>query len=86
MVVIDGSVNALFNAISDFRTNAGVPVAKLVLLTADPLEQARHLRADALLSTPVRAKILREKLCKLTAGAAVQVLIPPMMAMKPSLK
>ena len=71
MVVIDGSVKALFKAIADFHAHAGVPLAKLVLLSADSLEQTRNLRADAILSTPVRAKILCEKLCELAPGAAV---------------
>ncbi len=73
IVVIDGSVNALLQPISDFRAHAGVPVAKLVLLSADSLEQARHLRADAILPTPVRAKILCEKLCELVSGAALPI-------------
>ena len=68
MVIVDGSANALFRAISDFRAYAGVPRPKLVLLSADSLEQTKHLRADAVLSTPVRAKVLCEKLCELVAG------------------
>ena len=72
MVIIDGSVNALFKAISDFRSHAGAPLPRLVLLSADSLEQANHLRADAILPTPVRAKILCETLCGLVAGATVQ--------------
>jgi two-component system sensor histidine kinase/response regulator len=72
MVIVDGSVNALFKAIADFRTYAGVPLPKLVLLSADSLEQTKHLQADATLSTPVRAKILCETLCRLVPGSGVQ--------------
>jgi CheY-like chemotaxis protein len=72
LVILDGSVNALFKAISDFRACVGVPVPRLVLLSADSLEQTKHLQADAILSTPVRAKILCEKLCELVPGARVQ--------------
>ncbi len=72
MVVIDGSAQVLFKAVSEFRAHAGVPVPKLVLLSADSFDQVRHLRADATLSTPVRAKILCEKLCEYAAGSATQ--------------
>ena len=72
MVVIDGSPSALFKAMAEFRENAGAPVPKLVLLSADTVDQVRHLHADAILSTPVRAKILCEKLCELAPGAALQ--------------
>ena len=76
LVIVDGSVNALFKATADFRASAGVPLAKLVFLSADSLQQAKHLRADSILSTPVRAKILFEKLCELTLQAKVLPLAP----------
>jgi two-component system sensor histidine kinase/response regulator len=68
LVIIDGSVNDLFKATADFRNCAGIPFSKLVFLSADSLQQAKHLKADAILSTPVRAKILFETLCELTLG------------------
>ena len=71
MVIVDGNVSALFKATAEFRHCAGVPVSKLVLLSADPLQKAKHLKADAILSTPVRSKILFEKLSELTQGANV---------------
>ncbi len=74
MVIVDGSINALFKAISEVRKYAGVPAPKLVLLSADPLEQAKHLRADAILATPVRSQVLCQKLCELVQEAGAQPL------------
>ena len=68
LVIIDGSVNDLFKATADFRNCAGIPFSKLVFLSADSLQHAKHLKADAILSTPVRSKILFETLCELTLG------------------
>jgi two-component system, sensor histidine kinase and response regulator len=76
IVIVDASLNALFGVVSDFRSYAGTPSPKLVLLTSD-LEQANHLVADAVLSTPVRARTLGEKLCDLVPGASGQPLPPP---------
>jgi len=76
VVIVDGSVNALFKAAADFRTCAGVPLAKLVLLSADSLQQAKHLKANVILSTPVRANILFEKLCELTLETKALLLAP----------
>ena len=68
LVIVDGSVNALFKATADFREHAGVPKPKLVLISADFLEQAKHLKADAIVSTPIRAKTIRQKLAELLPG------------------
>ncbi len=77
IVIVDAGLNALSGALSNFRSYAGTPPPKLVLLTSDSLEQANHLVADAVLSTPVRAKTLGEKLCDLVPGASGQPLAHP---------
>ncbi len=69
LVIIDGSVNDLFKATAHFRNSTGITFSKLVFLSADSLQQAKHLKADAILPTPVRAKILFETLCELTLAA-----------------
>jgi CheY-like chemotaxis protein len=80
IVIIDGNVNALFKASHVFRSHVGVPMPKLVLLSADSLEQAKHLKCDAILATPVRAKTLGAKLCELVQGAHLPEASPPSVA------
>jgi PAS domain S-box-containing protein len=77
VVIVDGSVNALAGVMSAVRPNAGMGLPKLVLFNSDPLEKAKELVADAVLSTPVRAKVFKEKLCEMLRGAQVPALPGP---------
>jgi PAS domain S-box-containing protein len=76
-VVLDGTVDVLSEVIRAIRSKFGPLTPKLVLLSSDPWEKTRELMADAVLSTPVRAKILYEKLCELTPGGRAPALPGP---------
>jgi CheY-like chemotaxis protein len=65
LVVAGGVCESLAQAVSSFQANAGRMPPKLLLLTSDPPEKARGLPADAVLATPVRAKVLSAKLREL---------------------
>jgi CheY-like chemotaxis protein len=85
MVIVDGTMEALSGVIRTVRSNHGSAPPKLVLLSSDPLEKTRELVADAVLPTPVRAKVLWEKLCELAPGAQVPSLPVPAVSTKPPL-
>lgn len=70
MVIIDAGINALATFVADLRLAVGTPLPKIVFLTPDSLEKANELGADAVLSTPVRAKSLGETLGQLVAGTS----------------
>jgi PAS domain S-box-containing protein len=64
-VIVDDTVDSLSAVIRAVRSNHGSVPPKLILLSSDPLEKTKDLVADAVLPTPVRAKVLWEKLCEL---------------------
>ena len=72
MVIVEGSIDALTAVIQTVRSSVGPPTPRLVLLSSEPLEKTRELVADAVLSTPIRAKVFWEKLCELVPSAPVR--------------
>jgi two-component system sensor histidine kinase/response regulator len=77
IVIINGDHNTLLAMSSAVRSHGGAGAPKLVFLVSDPLEKTRELVADAVFSTPLRARVFYEKLCELTAGARLQSLSGP---------
>jgi PAS domain S-box-containing protein len=84
MLIVDGPRDALLEVIRTVRTNGSAP-PKLILLSSDPLEKTRELVADAVLPTPVRARVLWEKLCELAPGVHVMPLPQPVSSRVPAL-
>jgi len=74
MVIADGSYEALHEAVIEFSLSAGGVPPKLVLLTSDSAQKAKALPADAVLKTPVRAKVLWDKLRELLPNPAKPML------------
>ena len=64
--------------------NTGSPRPKLVLLSIDQWEHARDLAADAVLSAPSRASVLRAKLIDLVRGDPAELVLPPDQQITPS--
>jgi CheY-like chemotaxis protein len=80
MVIIDGPIDALSAALRAVRSYDSSPTPKIVLLSSDPLEKTKELVADAVLLTPVRTKVFREKLCDLVPGAHTPSLPGPQLS------
>ena len=76
-VLVDGTRAALTEGIREVRVNAGTNPPKLVLLSIDHWEQARDLTADAVLSAPLRANVLRAKLIDLVRGDPAETVLLP---------
>jgi PAS domain S-box-containing protein len=83
MVIVDGSSEALLPLIRAIRLDRGSAPPKLVLLSSDPLEKTKELVADAVLATPVRARVLWEKLSELAPGGYLPPLPAPRLSSKP---
>jgi len=71
-VIVDGSIATLSEGLHQVRLGDTEHLPKVILITSDPWGRAKDLTADALLSTPVRANVLREKLIELVHGAPSQ--------------
>jgi PAS domain S-box-containing protein len=82
MLILDGTVDAISAVVRTVRSHQGSVPPKLILLSSDPLDKTRELVADAVLPTPVRAKVLWEKLCELAPGAQVPSLQAPAVSAK----
>jgi PAS domain S-box-containing protein len=83
IVIADGTGDALLPVIPTIRANRGSLPPKLVLLSSDPLERTKELVADAVLATPVRARVLWEKLSELAPGGYAHSLRGPQLTAKP---
>jgi len=83
MVIVDGTSDALSPLIPAIRSNRGAVPPKLVLLSSDPLEKTKELVADAVLPTPVRARVLWEKLSELAPGGYSPPLCDAQLSSKP---
>jgi PAS domain S-box-containing protein len=68
IVIVDGASAALGPVIPAIRAHRGSVPPKLLLLSFEPLEKTNQLGADAVFLTPVRARVLWDKLCELAPG------------------
>jgi PAS domain S-box-containing protein len=81
LVILDGSLHALTEVVAEFHATVGSPAPKLVLLSPDPWGKTTDLRADAILATPLRARVFRERLCEIFPGVRGQPLPGPLLAL-----
>jgi PAS domain S-box-containing protein len=81
-IVLDGTVESLSKMVHAVRAKLAPVPPKLVLLTSDSLDKAKELMADGVLPTPVRAKVLFEKLCELAPGVRTPPLPNPSLPSK----